>query len=132
MTEQTLDLADLSVRPARTDELAGAELRAIRALLEAAFAPDDPSFPESDWLHALGGLHVIARLGGAIVSHASVVERVLWASDYTVSRAETGYSWAHTLHYLLEWDELSETEKEWLLGRSARQILRWPTPDPGR
>jgi predicted TIM-barrel fold metal-dependent hydrolase len=56
------------------------------------------------------------------------VQRVLWASDYTVSRAETGYSWAHTLHYLLDWDELSETEKEWLLGRSARQVLRWPAP----
>jgi 2-polyprenyl-6-methoxyphenol hydroxylase-like FAD-dependent oxidoreductase len=56
------------------------------------------------------------------------VERVMWASDYTQSRNETGYSWAHTLHYLLDSDQLSETEKEWLLGRSVRQVLRWPAP----
>ncbi|HEY3063834.1 MAG TPA: amidohydrolase family protein [Chloroflexota bacterium] len=54
------------------------------------------------------------------------IERVMWASDYTQSRNETGYSWAHTLHYLRDSDQLSDTEKDWLLGRSVRQILRWP------
>ena len=54
------------------------------------------------------------------------VERVMWASDYTQSRNETGYSWAHTLHYLLESDQLTDNEKEWLLGKSVRQVLRWP------
>jgi len=51
-------------------------------------------------------------------------ERVMWASDYTQSRVETGFSWAHTLHYLLTWDSITETEKEWLLGRSVRHVLR--------
>jgi predicted TIM-barrel fold metal-dependent hydrolase len=55
-------------------------------------------------------------------------ERIMWASDYTVSRVETGFSWAHTLHYLLDWDVLSDSEKEWLLGGSVRQVLRWPAP----
>ena len=54
------------------------------------------------------------------------VARVMWASDYTQARAETGTSWAHTLYYLLHADGLSETEKEWLLGRSVRTALRWP------
>lgn len=53
------------------------ELAAIRTLLDAAFAPDDPVFPESDWLHALGGVHFIASLEGRTVGHASVVEREL-------------------------------------------------------
>jgi L-fuconolactonase len=55
-------------------------------------------------------------------------QRVMWASDYTVSRAETGYSWAHTLYYLNGSDELTESEKEWLLGKSVRHILRWSAP----
>jgi L-fuconolactonase len=52
-------------------------------------------------------------------------ERVMWASDYTQSRVETGFSWAHTLHYLLTWNAITVTEKEWLLGRSVRHVLRW-------
>jgi L-fuconolactonase len=54
------------------------------------------------------------------------MERVLWASDYTQARAETGQAWAQALYYLLDSDQLSETEKEWLLGRSVRRVLRWP------
>jgi predicted TIM-barrel fold metal-dependent hydrolase len=57
-------------------------------------------------------------------------ERIMWASDYTVSRLEMDFSWAHTLHYLLDSDQLSQTEKEWLLGKSARQVLRWPARAP--
>jgi predicted TIM-barrel fold metal-dependent hydrolase len=51
-------------------------------------------------------------------------ERVMWASDYTESRAL--HTWAQSLHYLLYSDLLSETEKEWILGKSVRQILSWP------
>ena len=54
----------------------------------------------------------------------------MWASDYTQARTETGTSWANTLYYIRDADELSETEKEWVLGRTVRQILRWPTPTP--
>ncbi len=67
------------IRRARTDELSSAELAAIRAVLDAAFAPEDPVFPDSDWEHALGGMHVIASLDGETVAHASVVERALHA-----------------------------------------------------
>jgi predicted TIM-barrel fold metal-dependent hydrolase len=50
-------------------------------------------------------------------------ERVLWASDWTESQA--GHTWARSLHYLLHSDALSEAEKTWVLGRSAREILGW-------
>jgi L-fuconolactonase len=54
------------------------------------------------------------------------VERVMWASDITQARAEANHTWAQLLYYLLDSDQLSETEKAWILGRSVRQALRWP------
>ncbi len=54
------------------------------------------------------------------------VERIIWASDYTVARDQHGEAWAHSLYYLLDSDDLSHIEKEWVLGRSVRQTLRWP------
>jgi predicted TIM-barrel fold metal-dependent hydrolase len=50
-------------------------------------------------------------------------ERVMWASDHTQSK--THHSWAEALFYLRDSDQLSETEKEWILGRTVRTILRW-------
>jgi L-fuconolactonase len=60
------------------------------------------------------------------VIEAFGVERVMWASDYTQARAETNQTWAQTLYYLLDSDQLSVTEKEWLLGGSVRRALNWP------
>jgi predicted TIM-barrel fold metal-dependent hydrolase len=57
------------------------------------------------------------------VIEAFGVERVMWASDYTESRDEQ--TWAQSLHYLLYSELLSESQKEWLLGRSARHVLSW-------
>lgn len=69
-----------SIGPARTRSLATAELTAsesarIRALLWAAFEPDDEGFSEDDWQHALGGRHFLVEHGDAIVAHAAVVAR---------------------------------------------------------
>ena len=47
-------------------------LDAIRGLLVDAF---DDGFTPEDWEHALGGHHVIAMDGGAVVAHAAVVAR---------------------------------------------------------
>jgi L-fuconolactonase len=52
-------------------------------------------------------------------------DRVMWASDYTVARDQNANSWAQCLYYLLDSDQLSRTEKEWLLGGSARRLLNW-------
>lgn len=48
-----------------------------RALLDAAFRDDDGHFADSDWEHALGGMHVVAEENAEILSHAAVVERRL-------------------------------------------------------
>ena len=66
------------IRRLRTNELTAAEIGAIRELLWAAFADDeDGAFTEDDWQHSIGGMHFLFEANGAIVSHASVVERVL-------------------------------------------------------
>lgn len=41
-------------------------------MLVAAF---DQDFSDDDWDHALGGLHVICRIGDTVVGHAAVVQR---------------------------------------------------------
>jgi predicted TIM-barrel fold metal-dependent hydrolase len=54
-------------------------------------------------------------------------QRVMWASDYTMTRRRA--SWAETLFSIRHSPSLSEDEKAWILGRTARQILNWPAPD---
>ena len=53
-------------------------------------------------------------------------ERILWASDYT--RARVHHTWAAALSYILASEQLSATDKEWILGRATRTLLRWPAP----
>ena len=53
------------------------------------------------------------------------VERIMWASDYTVARDQNGNSWAQCLYYILDSTELTDSEKEWLLGGSLRRALDW-------
>ncbi len=60
-----------------TDLLTPDELRTIRALMDVAFGTGEEAFADEDWAHALGGQHFVLDLDGEIVSHASVVERVL-------------------------------------------------------
>ena len=54
------------------------------------------------------------------------MQRILWASDYTVARDQNGNSWGECLYYVRDSDALSATEKEWILGKAARQVLDWP------
>ena len=61
------------VHVAHTADLGAEVLAAARALLYAAF--DDMT--EDDWEHALGGLHAVAHDDGALIGHASVVQRRL-------------------------------------------------------
>jgi predicted TIM-barrel fold metal-dependent hydrolase len=50
-------------------------------------------------------------------------ERVLWASDWTQHRREL--SWAESLYWILDSADLARYEKEWVLGRTCRSMLRW-------
>jgi L-fuconolactonase len=54
------------------------------------------------------------------------VKRLMWASDYTVTVDH--HTCAESLFCLGCADQLSENEKEWILGKTARQILAWPRP----
>jgi L-fuconolactonase len=49
-------------------------------------------------------------------------ERIMWASDNSVV---PNHTWAETLHYVRDNPELSQLDKEWVLGRAARQLLNW-------
>ncbi len=60
------------IRTAHTYELDPETLAAARALLEAAF-PHERT--DDDWDHGLGGIHALAYADGALVGHASVVQR---------------------------------------------------------
>lgn len=69
---------------------------------------------------AIKWCHATARLSAEPYPHR---DTVLWASDFTESRPHT---WAQSLHYLLYSEQLSASEKAWVLGRSARAVLGWP------
>jgi L-fuconolactonase len=53
-------------------------------------------------------------------------DRLLWASDASVI---WDHSWSELLTSLRDDPELSQAEKEWILGRTARRIFQWPAPD---
>ncbi|MEV0985757.1 GNAT family N-acetyltransferase [Streptomyces sp. NPDC049949] len=55
-----------------TSQLGDGELRELRELLDLAF---DGDFSDEDFEHALGGMHALAREGGELVAHGSVVQR---------------------------------------------------------
>jgi len=56
--------------------------------MDTAFGTGDEAFNDDDWAHALGGLHFVVDLDGAIVSHSSVVERTIEIGDRPL---RTGY-----------------------------------------
>jgi predicted TIM-barrel fold metal-dependent hydrolase len=59
------------------------------------------------------------------VVDAFTPQRVMWGSDHTQSKPH--HTWAQALYYLLDSQVLSDEEKEWMLGRTAREIFRWPS-----
>jgi L-fuconolactonase len=82
------------------------------------------------WCHAPSQLSREAYPFHDVIPHlrraleAFSPQRVMWASDHTQSQPH--HSWAQALYYVLDSNELTDLEKEWILGRSARTILRWP------
>jgi L-fuconolactonase len=51
-------------------------------------------------------------------------ERILWASDWSQHRIQ--HTWAQSLSWILDSNELSSADKEWILGHSTRTVLKWP------
>jgi aminoglycoside 2'-N-acetyltransferase I len=62
------------VRLVHTSALGADVLAAVHGLLVAVFADE---LSEEDWEHGLGGMHAVAWEDGAVVAHASVVQRRL-------------------------------------------------------
>ncbi|MBL1086621.1 GNAT family N-acetyltransferase [Streptomyces actinomycinicus] len=62
----------LSPRLVHTAGLDPSELRAVRALLDAAF---DGDFSDEDFEHGLGGMHALVQDGAGLAAHGSVVMR---------------------------------------------------------
>ena len=50
-------------------------------------------------------------------------DRLLWASDASII---WDHRWSDSLTYLRDDPELTQDEKEWILGRTARRIFAWP------
>ena len=77
------------LRRLATAQLAPSDIAGIRALMDVAFGDDeDERFTEDDWQHALGGVHFLLDLEGAIVAHGSVVPRDLYVGG---RRLRAGY-----------------------------------------
>ena len=68
-----------TLRQLPTADLTPSELSALCALFSAAWP--DGGFTDDDFAHGMGGIHWLAEVDGAIVSHASVVARRLEAGD---------------------------------------------------
>ncbi|MEU7059840.1 GNAT family N-acetyltransferase [Streptomyces sp. NPDC046197] len=62
------------LRTAHTADLTPADLRAVRALLDAAF---DGDFDDADFEHGLGGMHALVHDDAGLAAHGSVVMRRL-------------------------------------------------------
>jgi L-fuconolactonase len=113
-----------SLTPSRDDRVAE-----LRRVCEMAQYPN----VNLKWCHGPGLLSqedypyrdVIPLLREAI--DAFGIDRIMWASDYTIARDQNANSWAQCLYYLLDSDQLSRTEKEWLFGGSVRKVLNWTT-----
>lgn len=53
-------------------------------------------------------------------------QRVLWAGD--VTHEESNASWSTLLSVVQNDDTLSSADLEWVLGKTARRLFRWPPP----
>lgn len=67
-----------TARLVHTADLDSTTLRRVHGMVSDAFAGD---FTEHDWEHALGGMHALVWSHGAIIAHASVVQRRLFYRD---------------------------------------------------
>jgi aminoglycoside 2'-N-acetyltransferase I len=76
------------VRRLPSEELSAGQVASLHALFEAAWSDPGDAFTEEDFDHAFGGMHLLVEEAGAIVSHASVVERELHTGGH---RLATGY-----------------------------------------
>jgi aminoglycoside 2'-N-acetyltransferase I len=78
----------VDVRERSTDDLSERELAALRALVDVAWADEPDPYSDDDFANACGGVHFTIEEDGVMVSHGSVVERIL---EIGGRRLTTGY-----------------------------------------
>lgn len=71
-----------------TIEMSREERTKLRAMFDAAWGDKDGEFSDDDWASATGGTHFLLEIDSTIVSHASVVDRVLETGGREL---QTGY-----------------------------------------
>lgn len=54
-------------------------------------------------------------------------QRMVWAGD--VTHEESSATWSQLLGFVLHNPALDDEARTWVLGRSARQLFRWPAPE---
>jgi L-fuconolactonase len=95
------------------DLLALAEFDNVAVKCTAAPDMSKESYPFLDlWPH----LHRVLDAFGP--------ERVMWATDITQHFHQLTY--CEAVDYMRRTDQLSESEKEFVLGKTLRRVLRWP------
>jgi predicted TIM-barrel fold metal-dependent hydrolase len=86
--------------------------------LKWAHAPAIMGSPDYPFLDLQPKLRALVDAFGA--------HRIMWASDITENRS--GHTWAEMLFHVRDSAVLSDEEKTWILGRTARTLLDWPKP----
>jgi aminoglycoside 2'-N-acetyltransferase I len=66
-----------TARLVHTSDLDGETREDARRMLVDAFAGGDTDFTDTDWEHALGGMHALICVRGALIAHGAVVQRRL-------------------------------------------------------
>jgi aminoglycoside 2'-N-acetyltransferase I len=66
-----------TARLVHTSDLDGETREDARRMLTEAFGDGELDFTDSDWEHALGGMHALICVRGALIAHGAVVQRRL-------------------------------------------------------
>lgn len=73
-----------TARLIHTSDLDAETLHNAHQLVITAFEDEPDNYTDSDWEHALGGMHAIIAYRGALIAHAAVVQRRLLHSGAAV------------------------------------------------
>ena len=107
-----------------------AALPNVYVKLSGAPTLSEEQYPFADlWPHLT---EVIEAFGAERLMWGTDISRVQGLAGFTMNVAggesyQGRHNYGEALHYLLDDDSLSSQQKEWIFGRTAQTVLRWPT-----